>query len=99
MPSIDATSKPQLAGMSELTSYLHSMTGDDVQYVPRSSWVKVDLSKFPMVKIPERFGHAMATVSGSRVLIYGGIGCAVWSGAGVCQSTLVLNDLWGELSK
>lgn len=70
------------------------MTGDDRQYIPRGSWVKVDFSNYPTVKIPERFGHAMATVSGSRVLIYGGIGCAVWTQTGFCESTLVLNDLW-----
>jgi hypothetical protein len=41
----------------------------------------------------------MATVSGSRVLIYGGIGCLVWDNKNVfssffCLKTVLLNDLW-----
>lgn len=36
-----------------------------------------------------------ATVSGSRVLVYGGIGCRVIDNkSGFCLETVLLNDLW-----
>ena len=75
------------------------MSAADGEFIPRRSWEKVDLSKYPTISLPARFGHAMATVSGSRVLIYGGIGCAVTdnknaSSSGFCIETVLLNDLW-----
>jgi hypothetical protein len=98
MPAIEKTSRPAFASKAALLSYSDSMTGGNVQYTPRKSWQKVDLSRWTKV-LPARFGHATATVSGSRVLIYGGIGCFSMdvqnaSSSGFCLKETVLNDLW-----
>ena len=98
MPSIDKTSRPAVDSQSAMDVYLNSMAGEDVKYLPRKSWQKVDLTRWNKV-LPARFGHATATVSGSRVLIYGGIGCASMdvqnaSSSGFCLQGTVLNDLW-----
>jgi hypothetical protein len=61
-----------IASKAALEAYYQSMSGDGVEYQPRKSWQKVDLSQYTSTALPARFGHAMATVSGSRVLIYGG---------------------------
>jgi hypothetical protein len=98
MPAIEKTSRPAFASHAALLSYSDSMTGGNVQYTPRKSWQKVDLSRWTKV-LPARFGHATATVSGSRVLIYGGIGCLSMdvqnaSSSGFCLNETVLNDVW-----
>jgi len=105
MPSIADASRPSIGSLSSFDSYLKSMAGGDVKYRPRKSWQLVDLSKYVPTcvgvcsPLPARYGHAMATVSGSRVLIYGGIGCSVWDNKDVfssffCLKTVLLNDLW-----
>ena len=95
MPSIDATSRPSLGSLGDLQAYEQSLTGENVEYKPRKPWQKVDLSNYPTASLPARFGHAMASVSGSRVLIYGGIGCSLMDkDTGFCTKSVLLNDLW-----
>jgi hypothetical protein len=91
MPSIRETSRPDIKNVKELNAY--SVSGGD-DYVPWTAWQKVDLSNFPATALPARFGHAMVTVSGSRVLIYGGVGCSSFDPHGNCQASIVFDDLW-----
>ena len=94
MPALTATSRPLLDSQAKLDEYFKSIS-EGTDYVPRREWVKVDLTRYPMTTLPARFGHAMATVSGTRVLIYGGIGCGRKSPQSQhCLESVVLNDLW-----
>ena len=96
-PSIASTSRPPVETEAALDQYLKAISSDDADFKPRQPWKLVDLSKFPTASasFEPRFGHAMACVSGTRVLIYGGVGCATRnSSTGFCTATVLLNDLY-----
>jgi len=97
MPSIASTSRPaQVDSQDSLSAYLADLSADNVEFLPRKNWTRVDLSSYPTAaaSFTPRFGHAMACVSGTRVLIYGGIGCASRDpSSGFCSRTVLLNDL------
>ena len=100
MPAVTGTSRPDLNDQAALTSYLDPQSSEMSSYLPSKSWQKIDHERFEAdTVLPERFGHAMAVVSGKRVLIYGGTGCARYddtsnTSTGYCVEASRLNDLW-----
>ncbi len=97
MPSLPATSRPQIGDFQTYGAYQERMSGDSAMYEPRRVWERVDLSTYdPPPSLSARYGHAMAVVSGTRVLIYGGFGCSELdkNSSGFCLEPELLNDLW-----
>jgi hypothetical protein len=97
MPSLPATSRPQIEDFQTYSAYQEQMSGDSAMYEPRRVWKRVELSTYdPPPSLSARYGHAMAIVSGTRVLIYGGFGCSKLdtNSSGFCLELELLNDLW-----
>ena len=97
MPSLPASSRPRIADFQTYSAYQEQLSGDSATYEPRRLWERVDLSTYdPPVSLPARYGHAMAVVSATRVLIYGGFGCSKLdtNSSGFCLEPELLNDLW-----
>ena len=95
VPAVDSTSRPSFENKEALDAYLSTVSGENAVYEARRPWTLIDLSRFPTTVLPPRFGHAASVVSGSRVLIYGGIGCARMEPSnGNCLESKVLEDLW-----
>ena len=106
MPSILPTTRPAMSSLTDFERYLTHTQANSSKFASRAPFLQIcpggsatcSPTVFDLSWIPARFGHATAAVSKSKLLIYGGIGCATYSTSGssqVCVAlTSPLNDLW-----
>lgn len=108
-PAIEDSTRPIVSSMADLKAS-YSLKEGSVPFRTRSPWVPLLPNEFygcatkqswdsPELNwIPARFGHALTAVTGTRVMIYGGIGCLRYSSedacSRVCVELKVLSDLW-----
>lgn len=95
MPSVSRATRPAISSLAALKEYIAGDTsGGARMYTTRTPWY--DWTPLEGALMPARFGHSMAAVDGTRILIYGGTGCLTMNNVtGHCEAfSAPMSDLW-----